>query len=225
MPLFSAYLKQHVAPARLHELGIERLDGFDYGKFLLAKYVKGHTEFIKKRSTLPLYAEFQEFQALAAGDVVRQLQEYAAQLRGKPLVRCVNGTPPSQQAFVVMSHVDHYSCEIGMGAPGNEWAGGPTTKLTTSAAFTYKCGDMVRRGIAGTAGGQDWAYVIEHKAINLARYWIAESYALGHNFMAPGHSQWAYTKEKGTHWYKAQAANYADLYQFVRQNAALFDDY
>ena len=225
MPLFSAYLKQHIPPAKLRELGIERLEGFDYGKFLLAKYVKDHAEFIKKRYSLPLYTEFQEFQAKAAGDVVRQLQEYASSLRGKPLARCVNGTPPSQQAFVVMPHVDHFSCEIGMGSPGSEWSGLATNQLSTSAAFVYKCGDMVQRGIAGTAGGQDWAYVIEHKTVNLTRYWIAESYALGHCFMAPGRSQWAYTKEKGTHWYKAKAEDYADLYQFVRQNKTLFDDY
>ena len=225
MSLFSAYLKQHIPAARLRELGIERLEGFDYGKFLLAKYVKNHAEFIKKRYSLPLHAEFLEFQAQAAGDVVRQLQEYAAQLRGKALARSVNGTPPSQQAFVVMPHVDHYSCEIGMGAPGSEWSGVLTNHLTASAAFVYKCGDMVQRGIAGTASGADYAYVIEHKAVNLVRYWVAESYALGNCFMAPSHRQWAYTPEKGTHWYMAKAEDYADLYQFVRKNKGLFDDY
>jgi len=42
--------------------------------------------------------------------------------------------------------------------------------------------------------------------------------------MAP-HYQWCYTKEKGTHWYHGPTEEYAYLYQFVRRNARLFDDY
>ncbi len=225
MPLFRDYLKQHLAPEKLREIDIEKLDDFDYGKWLLSKHVKDGAEFMKKRYTLPLYVEFREFQARAAGTVVRGLQEYAANLRGRPLARSVNGSPPGAQAFVVRPHVDHYSCEIGMGAPGSEWSGVSTKKLTASAAFVYHCADMVQRGIAGTADGHSWAYVNEKNTINLCRYWVAESYAFGHCFMAPGRHQWCYTKEKGTHWYDAKPKDYADLYQFVRKNTALFDDY
>ena len=42
--------------------------------------------------------------------------------------------------------------------------------------------------------------------------------------MAP-HHQWAYTKQKGTHWYQSRPEDYAHLYRFVRRNAELFDDY
>jgi hypothetical protein len=213
---FRQYLAQ-VAPEKLRGLGIDDLAGFHYGKFLLAKHVKSAAEFRKKRSSMPLDAEFRTFQAKAAGQVVRGLQEYAAQLRGKPLVRCVNGSPTYGQGFVVMPHVDHYSCEIGMGA----------TKLamTASAALTYKCGDMVDRGIAGTGGGTDWAYAQERQATNLVRYWIAEAYAFGHCFMTPGRHQWAYTQQKGTHHYEGKPENFAFLYQFIRKNARLFDGY
>ena len=225
MPLFREYLKHHADAGKLRTLGIETLDGFDYGKWLLARHVKDAAEFMKKRYSLPLYNEFQEFQALAAGEVVRGLQEHAAQLRGRPLARSVNGTPPGAQAFVVRPHVDHYSCEIGMGAPGDEWGGISTKKLTTGAAFVYQCADMARRTLASTASGGSFAYVNEKNAVNLCRYWVAESYAFGHCFMAPSHNQWCYTKEKGTHWYKAKPEDYADLYQFVRNNAVLFDQF
>ena len=42
--------------------------------------------------------------------------------------------------------------------------------------------------------------------------------------MAP-HRQWCYTTEKGTHWYAGPKEKFAPLYQFVRQNVALFDNY
>ena len=224
MSLFRDYLKQHVAPEKLRALTIEPLDGFDYGQWLLSKHVKDAAEFMKKRYSLPLFTEYREFQALAAGKVVRDLQEYAVKLRGKPLARSVNGTPPSDQAFVVRPHVDHYSCEIGMGMPGREWEDVSTKALTTSAAFVYKCADMAGRNLSCTASGMSFAYVNEKNAIHLCRYWIAESYAFGHCFMTPSRHQWCYTKEKGTHWYHAQPEDFADLYQFVRKNAALFDD-
>jgi len=214
---FRKYLAANVAPERLRGLGIENLNDFHYGKFLLSKYVKNNEEFMKNRGKMPLDAEFRVFEAKAAGEVVRGLQEYAVKLRGKPLVRCVNGAPPSQQAFIVMPHMDHYSCEIGMNAPKKQF--------TTSPAFTYKCADMIGRGIAGTAGGQDWAYAQENKATNLVRYWIAEAYASGQCFMTPGLRQWAYTEQKGTHHYEGKPEDFAYLYQFVRKNATLFDDY
>jgi hypothetical protein len=225
MPLFRDYLKEHIAPEKLRALGIETLDGFDYGKWLLAGHVKDAAEFMKKRYSLPLFAEYQEFQALADGRVVRELQEHAATLRGKPLARSVNGTPPGAQAFVVRPHVDHYSCEIGMGVPGNEWGDVSTKGMTTSAAFVYKCADMAGRTISCTASGMSFAYVCEKNAIHLCRYWVAESYAFGHCFMTPSRHQWCYTKDKGTHWYHAKPGDFADLYQFVRKNAALFDGY
>ena len=166
--------------------------------------MKDKADYAKRHGSLPLDAEFRTFQAKSAGEVVRGLQEHAAKLRGKPLARSVNGSPPGLQAFVVRPHMDHYSCEIGMGAPGSEWSGVPTKKLTSSAAFVYKCTDMAGRGIAGTADGHSWAYVNEKNAIHLCRYWIGESYAFGHCFMAPSRHQWCYTKEKGTHWYQAK---------------------
>lgn len=224
MPLFAEYLKRNVAVETLVACGIESLDGFHYGKFLTRKGVKDTEDYVRRHGSLPLDAEFRTFQAKAAGDVVRGIQDYAAKLRGKPLARSVNGSPPGLQALVVRPHTDHYSCEVGMGAPGAEWSGAAVQQLTASAGFVYKCGDMSGRGIAGTADGHSWAYVNEKKAVNLCRYWIAEAYAFGHCFMAPGRSQWCYTKEKGTHWYQAKPEDYADLYQFVRKNAALFDD-
>jgi hypothetical protein len=42
--------------------------------------------------------------------------------------------------------------------------------------------------------------------------------------MAPNR-QWCHTPQKGTHWYDGPKEKFAPLYQFVRQNAALFDSY
>jgi hypothetical protein len=90
--------------------------------------------------------------------------------------------------------------------------------------YVYKLADGLDRPVTSTASGQDWAYVNQHSKSGLVRTWIALSYALGHNFMAP-HRQWCYNKEKGTHWYTGPAEEYAWVYQFVRRNARLLDRY
>ena len=63
-----------------------------------------------------------------------------------------------------------------------------------------------------------------HRKPGLVRTWIAQDYAFGHALMVP-HRQWAYTKEKGTHWYQSQPEDFAHLYRFIRRNADLFDGY
>ena len=102
-----------------------------------------------------------------------------------------------------------------------------TTRFLSPAThpiYIYKLGEGLQRPITSTAAGQDWAYVAEHHKPCLVRTWIALSYALGNNLMAP-HRQWCYTEEKGTHWYEGPVDQYAFMYRFVRQQAALLDGY
>ncbi|MBW7939947.1 MAG: hypothetical protein H3C63_14415, partial [Candidatus Omnitrophica bacterium] len=58
----------------------------------------------------------------------------------------------------------------------------------------------------------------------LVRTWIAQAYAFGSVFMVP-HRQWCYTQELGTHWYHGKVEDFAYLYGFVREKAALLDGY
>jgi len=84
--------------------------------------------------------------------------------------------------------------------------------------------DAVGRPLASTASGGDWAFVKEHNLPGLVQGWIALSYAAGHGLMAPNR-QWCYTPQKGTHWFEGPKEKFAPLYRFVRENAALFDEY
>ena len=79
---------------------------------------------------------------------------------------------------------------------------------------------------AATAAGWDWAYVKAHDRRELIRFWIALAYAHGQFFMTPHPSrQWCFTGDLGTHWFAAPIDRFAPLYQFIRRNAGLFDDY
>ena len=212
---FRGYVAESVPKEKLAELGIADPSAFDYRRFLLAAGVKPE-EYNKRRGSLPLAAEFHDFQVKANNAFVAEYRARAEQLRGKPLALCVNSWLNSPASLVIAPRLSHVCCEVPHHAPGMAAAKHPI--------YIYKMGDGLRRPVTSTAAGHDWAYVKEHNLPCLVRSWIALSYAFGQNFMAP-HRQWCYTKEKGTHWYTTRPEDYAYVYQFIRQNAGLLDGY
>jgi hypothetical protein len=165
---------------------------------------------------LPLADAFYDFHVTANNAYVGQYRQLAEEIRGKPLTLSVNSGLSNAQALAIAPQLTYFCCEVPQHAA--------SLTAATHPIYIYKLGEGLQRPIASTASGQDWAYVSERNKPCLVRTWIALSYALGHNFMAP-HRQWCYTKEKGTHWYTGSTKEYAYMYQFVREHAALLDRY
>jgi len=210
---FRDYLAVNVPETKLAELGITDPSSFDYRKFLLERGVKPQ-EYNKRRGTLPLAAEFLDYQVKANDAFVAGYRKRAEELRGKPLTLCVNSGLSSPQSLLIAPQLSYFCCEVRHDAPKRAPAKHPV--------YVYKLADGLDRPVTSTASGADWAYVHEHKLPCLVRTWIALSYAFGHTLMAP-HRQWCYTKEKGTHWYTGPTDQYAYLYQFVRRHARLLN--
>jgi hypothetical protein len=210
---FREYLAAKAPKEKLAELGIKDLATFDYRQFLLDKGVKPE-EYNKRRRSLPLAAEFHDFQVKANNAHVAAYRKRAEELRGKPLTLCVNSWINSPESLVIARQLSYVCCEMEHQAASRA--------VPLHPIYIYKMADGLGLPVASTASGPDWAYVKEHKLPGLVRTWIALSYAYGHNFMAP-HRQWCYAKEKGTHWYDGPTEEYAWLYHFVRRNAAVLD--
>ncbi|MHC4406200.1 MAG: hypothetical protein ACYTG0_41730 [Planctomycetota bacterium] len=212
---FRKYLAENVAQEKLAELGIADLKAFDYRQFLVDRGVKPE-EYKRRRSSLPLSAEFYDFHVKAATEFVAEYRRRAEEIRGKPLTLCVNSSLSRPDTLAIAPHLSYFCCEVGQGAAA--------LAVPKHPIYVYKLADGLDRPVTSTASGQDWAYVNEHGRPGLVRTWIALSYAFGHNFMAP-HRQWCYNKEKGTHWYDGPTEEYAYVYRFVRRNARLLDRY
>ena len=212
---FREYLGKAVPKEKLAALGITNLDGFDYRQFLLDRGVKPE-EYLKRRASLPLAAEFLDFQVQTNTAFVADYRRRAEALIGHPLTLCVNSGLNDAQALAIAPHLSYFCCEVEHTASNRT--------LPMHPVYVYKLANGLDRPVAATASGWDWAYVAEHHLPGLVRTWIALSYAHGQNFMAP-HHQWCYTTEKGTHWYNGPADEYAWLYQFVRRSARLLDGY
>ncbi|MFQ6096203.1 MAG: hypothetical protein ACE5O2_00645, partial [Armatimonadota bacterium] len=209
---FREYLRENVAREDLARAGVRDLQDFDYREFLL-KWMREHPE--SKRSK-PLGHEFAVFQARAAAGVMRDLRRLAEETAGRPIKMSANAGMPNARHLIDYESLDYFCCEVNHEASKRRPSDHPLVG--------YRLAEGFGRAVVATASGWDWAFIKEHDLPGLVRQWIAEAYALGHYFMVP-HHQWCYTKEKGTHWYDGRTEEFADLYQFVRSNAALFDDH
>jgi len=220
---FTAYLKKNVSPQRLAECGITSLDGFHYGEFVKSKGIVKVGDFQRNLgSPQCLCPEYLRFQYLASAKFVGEVRKYAEELVGHPLLLSVNSSASDPKSLVIAPYVSYFCGEVDHGTVRHPW--GPQSNIDLQPVWTFKLADAVGRFQACTASGEDWAFIDANKKPGLVRQWIAQDYAFGHCLMAP-HNQWAYTKEKGTHWYRSRPEDYAHIYRFVRRNSGLFDDY
>jgi hypothetical protein len=147
---------------------------------------------------------------------MQELKELAAETAGHPVPIAANAGLLWPRHLAEYRTLDLFSAETEHHAEQQS--------LPDLPLFAYRLADAVGRPYAATASGWDWAYIKEHNLPGIVRSWIALSYAAGQCLMVPNR-QWCYTPEKGTHWYEGPAEKFAPLYQFVRRQRTLFDDY
>ena len=216
MSAFRRYLVEHNSPELLAEAGVTTFEGFDY-RDLVRQYATTRERYLEVQDQIPLYQTFLDCQLQLAAENVRQLHHLAQEIVGHSVTLSANTFLTHIEDTVVTPYLCYLICE-------NEHHAEAGIGKLLGAVRRYRVAEAVRRPMAATSGGSDWAYVKERKAETLVRIWIALGYACGQRFMAPSSHQWCHTHEKGTHWYNAPLEAYAPLYRFVRQNRALFDD-
>lgn len=191
---------------------IPRATNYNF-KAVLTEWLAQDTQ--RKVEAHPLWPIWKAYQLRGAASFIQELRELAAQTAGKPMPVAVNAGLLWPTHLSDYRSVDLFSAEIDHQASARHFPDNPLT--------AYRLADAAGRPLAATASGGDWAFIKEENRSGLVQGWIATGYAAGNCLMAPNH-QWCYTTEKGTHWYDGPKEKYAPLYQFVRQNAALFDD-
>jgi hypothetical protein len=209
---FSGYLR-NLPKDELAKEGIEHPESFDF-QTALREWLKAEPS--RKVQQHPLWSHWRIFQLRGAAQFMAELRALAASTAGHPVPIGANAGLLWGPHLSDFQSVDLFSAEIPHRAKGR--------RFTDDPLVAYRLADAVGRPLASTASGQDWAFIKEQNLPGLVQGWIAFSYAAGHGLMAPNR-QWCYNKEKGTHWYEGPPAKFVPLYQFVRQHAALFDDY
>jgi hypothetical protein len=210
---FRIYLKS-LPTDRLKKAGIRNAAEFNFRDEIKQWLTIGSQS--KKETGHPLWSEWTTYQCRAAADFMFELRRLAAETAGRPIPVGANA------GLLWPRHLGDYQALDLFTAETDHRAG--DRRFSDLPLVAYRLAESVGRPYAATASGGDWAFIKEHNLPGLIRGWIALAYASGQNFMAP-HHQWCYTPEKGTHWYDGPAEQFAPLYRFVRQNAALLDGY
>ena len=194
-----------------------KLDDLNYREFIRER-VSTREEYSNQRGKLPLTELYWLYQVKSAAAFVLELRKLAEEVKGAPITCSANTGIQSPVHLVATANLTHCVCEV-------NFRDGDKNPPNASPIMAFKLGDAIGKAVAATASGQNWAYAQAHdNAVGQVRLWIAESYALGHRLMVP-HRKWAYTSEKGTHWYQSKPEDYADLYHFVKEKANLLDGY
>ncbi len=210
---FREYLAKKYSTDQLQEMGIEDIEHFDYGKFLIAKGWDAE-RYRKEHHSCPLIGEFQIFQNRRMIERIRDVFEHAEKIRGKFLVRSINSSASGTRQLIPSPVIDYFCGEVGHHAASKE--------APVEPVFVYKMVEALNRRQTATASGHDWAWIKANEKPGLVRMWIAQTYAFGSVFMVP-HHQWCYTQELGTHWWHGEVEDFAYLYQFVRKHRSLLD--
>ncbi len=200
---------------RKGKLSAGEAQGFDYREYLRKQGITAE-RYRQNAWTVPLGAEFQQFQRETMMELVRQVYEQAERIRRKPLLRSVNSSASSPEALLVEPLVDYFCGEVDHHAV--------TGKVSPEPLFVYMLVEAFGKRQTATASGWDWAWIAANEKPGLVRTWIVQAYAFGSMLMVP-HNQWCYTPEKGTHWWRGKPEDFAYLYRFVRQHRELFDNY
>lgn len=230
---FRKYLKNKYKPEELKKKGIDDIENFNYCQILRRAFgtPKTFLEAYQQRASclervhqakfpeIPLIEEFLTYQLKTAADLVKELGDIAKKLRGKPIPISANSFNLYPHQLVDSPYLDYFVAEINHQARNG--------KIPASLIFVYKFADALNKPLALTAEIGDWAYINEKDLTGLVKLWIALSYIFGHHFMPPAPRQYCFSKEKGGHWYNGlkHIKEFAPVYQFVRQNADLFDNY
>jgi hypothetical protein len=209
---FRAYLKQ-LAPEELEKMGIRDAGAFDYADTVR----KWQSEQAGRKATShPLWERWRGYQLWGAAAFMTELRALAARTAGKPVPMSANACLMWGPHLSDYQALDYFSAEIEHHASQKA--------LNDEPLAAYRIAQAVKRPLAATASGGDWAFIKENNLHGLVQSWIALGYAAGNCLMAPNR-QWCYTPQKGTHWYEGPREKFAPLYRFVRENAALFDGY
>jgi hypothetical protein len=212
---FREYLMAHYTMSELAALGVNNVATFDYAAYV-RRFATTRKEYVARLREIPLYVPFMNFQARSESALVGEIGAICEKAAGRSLSLSANCGLPSPLHLADYAHLDTLCGEIDLNASAG--------KPSDTAHYAYRVADAVRRPLAATASGWDWSWVGEKNKPGLVKTWIAESYAFGHRLMTP-HHQWAYTAEKGTHWWDGRPEDFAPLYRFVAAHRDLFDGF
>lgn len=215
---FKQYLGEQYTVEELSELGVSDISTFNYQTFLIDAGWNDATYINENRKNVPNYPlsdDYRRYQYVSLQALTAELSNYADSLSGKHVPFSTSSPPDAPYRSVIIPEVDSYT--------GETYQGGDQAKLLTEPILHYKLAESLNKKMLLTGSPQkDWSPLEINDRPALIRLWIAQAYANSALFMTPVH-MWAPLAPDG--WYTSNWGNSDYIYNFIYDNAVLFDDY
>ncbi len=216
---FREWLRRNNRTNALAIAGVASFDAFNYKTLILSR-VSDRQQYIQQKYSLPLFQEFLDYQMESALNNFISLQNTAFSLLGRNITYSANDyfSDYGREGIALTPYLTHFVQEV-------EFHAAEGTASLYNVIKACRQAEALKRPLAATATGPDWAFIKINNATNLVKIWIGLSYACGQRLMVPDpEHQWCLTAQ-GTEWYQAPIAAFSPLYLFVKNYPDLFDGY
>lgn len=208
---FASYLSKYAGQDRLAAAGVSTWEGFDYREYLKNRYGwQTDAELIAGRKDDPLNEDFRIFCVLSTRAYFDRLLAAVQSPAGGPFILAANsntGLSGTYHGFL-LDRVDYNVGETTVCTDDTPW----------KIAYILKMADALRIPQVLSPRPDGTEHDIDVRRVRQA---IAVSYALGHRMLIP----WdVWLMGKTERWWGA-VEDYGDLFEFVRESAALLDGY
>ncbi|WP_053979760.1 carbohydrate-binding protein [Marinagarivorans algicola] len=213
---FRAWLAKKYNAAQLADLGISNINTFDYKQHLLSAGVT-HKSFSNAADTLsgdiPLLEDFIYFNRDVWNQKFGEVLDYIRQKQ--PNIEIGASTHLFEsRGYLFNKNITFLANELNLGARTS------VAQLPTNILVHLKGAQAVGKTLAYFPYPWEFAELKEKDAPRFGRGWVAQAYAYGGIFSIPA-NVWI----GGSGVWSPGAENYRDIYQFIRANERLFDDY
>ncbi|WP_076419582.1 carbohydrate-binding protein [Colwellia sp. UCD-KL20] len=219
MENFRIWLDKKYSSSELTAMGINNINTFNYREFLLAQGVT-HTSFMNAADTIsgnvPLLEDFIYFNRDVWNQKFAEVLDYIRQQR--PDIEIGASTHLFEsRGYIFNENITFLSGELNLGARTT------IAELPTNILVHLKGAEAVEKTLAYFPYPWEFAELRDQDAPRFGRGWVAQAYAYGGLFSIPA-NVWV-GGSTGENTWSPGADNYRDIYQFIRAQEDLFDNY
>ena len=211
---FRNYLAQKFTTEELKNMGVNNVNTFDFGVYIKNQgyNVNSYKQSVSDiQNTRPLCAEFVYYQRHRLNEVMEELLAYIDVLAPDvPVGATTSMMEP--RGYIFSDRLDYLAGELSHTV-------GPADGVPFNPVSHYKAAEAVGKTLILFPYPSAWKTIRDRNNPRHARTWIAQAYAMGAIFSIPGNI-WMNPGSWDPGW-----ENYYDVYQFVRKNEKLLDNY
>lgn len=213
---FRHHLKEQYSKKELAEIGIDKIDSFNYREMIGPMFQSSDAfkSAYRNHKYIPLILEYESFLFHRASAFLNELASVAKQVSQNTAFPISANTYNMEPRYMIAAEdLDLFVTEV----DHQNHAG-------LEPVFAYKLSDALGKRIILTANAVDWGLIKNSDNTSLVQSWIAMAYAFGHQFMTP-YRQWVFVNHRQTTNYLGPTDVYSPIYRFVGEHRDLFDGY